>query len=370
MTDNIKRTRGFALGRIFGAHIIVQPSTVLMLIVLALVFSSGPGLEVNRRTFAEGMLLAVLLFVSVFLHELAHAVTARMFRREVREIVITLWGGHTSFDARGLTPMISGATAAAGPAANLMIAGLVQAYLVLVGADGRIAWVLSWVVFANVLLAVFNALPGIPMDGGRVLESVVWAATGNHHKATIIAAWGGRVVALLVVIFAFAAPFATGGQPGVFEFVWAAIIFAVLWPAATGALKLSKLMRRREGLTGRTLMARAVTVPFDITVDQARNKALNAEAIEVIVLAADGTPAGHFPVALTDAVPADQRSSTPLQSVTMPLSRGAQVDGALHGDELIEHLKNWWGKTDVWIVEEEGQPVGVVKLDDMLKALQ
>ncbi|MEX0913759.1 MAG: site-2 protease family protein [Demequina sp.] len=370
MTSEPKPTRGLLLGRILGARIVVQPSTALMLVVLALLFSSGPGLEVTRRTFAEGLVLALLLFVSVFLHELAHAVTARGMGREVREIVITLWGGHTSFDARGLTPLINGATAAAGPAANLLIAVALQGFLMAGVVDGRAQEVITWVIFANVLLAVFNALPGIPMDGGRVLEAIVWAASGSHQRGTVVAAWGGRVVAIVVVAFALLAPLASGGTPGVFEFVWAALIFGILWPAASSALAASRLMVRREGLTVAALTVPAVAVPHHVTVSAARERAGAANADEVVVMAPDGAPAGHFPVTLTDAVPAHERDTASLQSVTMPLPRGAHVGPQMHGDDLVDALKQWWGKTDVWVVMDGEHVIGVVKLADALKAAQ
>lgn len=370
MTQEPTPTRGLLVGKVFGARIVVQPSTALMLLVLALLFSSGPGFEFDPSTFADGLVLAVLLFVSVFLHELAHAVTARGFGRQVREIVITLWGGHTSFDARHLTPVVGGATAAAGPAANLAIALVLQGVLVTGFLPGDVTSVVTWVVFANVLLAVFNALPGIPMDGGRVLESIVWAVTGSHHRGTVVAAWGGRVVAVLVVAFALLAPLATGSTPGLFEFVWAALIFSILWPAASSALKMSRLMTRREGLTVRSLLVSAIAVPHTVTVAQARARAQEQGAAHVVVTSADGAPAGHFPVALTDAVPEPERGHTSLESVTMPLPRGAHVAVDLAGDDMVDELKQWWGRTDVWVVMEDERVSGIVKLADALKAAQ
>jgi Zn-dependent protease len=370
MTDQAPPTRGIRIGTLMGARVIVQPSTVLMLGVLALVFSTGPGLELTRQTFTQGLLLAVLLFASVFLHECAHALTARAFGRQVSEIVITLWGGHTSFDATRLTPLVSGATAAAGPAANLLIAVGLQVALTAGWVGDSATGVVTWLAVANVLLAVFNALPGIPMDGGRVLEAVVWAATGSQYKAMRVAAWGGRIVALAVVVIALVLPLTRGSRPGLFELVWAGFIFMILWPAASQALALSTAMVKRETVKIRTFMVSATTVEYGLTVAQARESAERAKAVEVVVTAADGTPAGHFPVALTDAVPPDQRSSTPLQAVTMPLPRGAIVPVDLVGRGVIDALKEWWGKTDVWVVTDGDEVVGLVKLVDVLNAVQ
>ncbi|MFN3866752.1 MAG: peptidase M50, partial [Demequina sp.] len=124
MTAAQRPTRGLSLGRAFGGRIIVQPSTVVMLAILAFLFATNGGGQLDRRSFTVGLVLAVLLFASVLVHEIAHAAAARAFGRQVHEVVLTLWGGHTTFDARGMTPLVSGVTALVGPLANVGVAGL------------------------------------------------------------------------------------------------------------------------------------------------------------------------------------------------------------------------------------------------------
>jgi Zn-dependent protease len=369
MTDTGPATKGISLGRLLGARVILQPSTIIMVGLLAWVFASGAG-PVTGRTLALGAMLAVLLFASVFLHEFAHAVAARAYKREVKEIVITLWGGHTSFDAADMKPSVHAITAAAGPAMNLVIALVAQGVTMTGLLSGWSAAVVAWLGWANVFLAVFNFLPGIPMDGGKVLEAIVWAATGNRHRATVVAAWGGRVVAVGVVLYVLVEAFARGTRPSFVNLIWAFLIASILWPAASAALKYSQAMGKREGLTVSSLMKRAVGVPYDITVERARDDAAVASAQEVVVLAADGAPAGHFPVALTNEVPADARGTTSLQAVTMPLPRGAHVPVTLAGEDLVRALREWWGKTDVWVVLDGDKVVGVAPLNAVLDALK
>ena len=369
MTDAGPQTRGIRLGTLLGARVVLQPSTVVMVALLAWIFASGAG-PVTGRTLALGAMLAVLLFAAVFLHEFAHAMAARAYRRNVREIVITLWGGHTSFDGADMKPGVHAVTAAAGPAMNVVIA-LVAHGVILSGAvDGWSAAVVSWLGWSNVFLAVFNLLPGIPMDGGKVLEAIVWAITGNRHRATVVAAWGGRVVAVGLVVYVFAEAFSRGTRPSVVNLVWAFLIASILWPSASAALRYSKAMGKREGLTVRSLMKRAVGVPYDLTVERARADAAVASAEEVVVLAADGSPAGHFPLSLTNDVPVSERSTTSLQAVTMPLARGAHVPVTLSGEDLVRSLREWWGKTDVLVVLDEDKVVGVVPLKSVLDAFK
>ncbi len=380
MTYEPPRTRGLSLGRAFGGRIVIQPSTLLMLALIALLFSTSGGAQLDRRSFTVGLLFAVLLFGSVLVHELAHAATAKAFRREVHEVVLTLWGGHTTFDARSMTPLISGVTAAVGPLANFVLAGLAALTLstgalnvsLVQLAEGDITaqGVVRYLMIVNLVLGVFNALPGIPMDGGRVLEAIVWGVTGNRFRGVIIAAWLGRAVAVGVLVVAVAIPVGQGRGPTLFDLMWPLLIFFVLWPAASIALKGAHVLERRQGVTAQSLMVSATAVQFDATVEQARSHAHERGAQEVVVVAADGAPAGHFPVALTDVVPAESRAATGLQSVTMPIPRGAAATLNLTGDALTEALQEWWGRTDVWVVHDDDEVVGVVRLADVMNALQ
>ncbi|WP_061966067.1 site-2 protease family protein [Demequina aurantiaca] len=369
MADQNQGTRGISFGRVLGARVVVQPSTLIMLVLLAFLLSSSED-GITRRGFTIGLILAAALIVSVFLHEVAHAIAARAFKRDVHEIVLTLWGGHTSFDSRNLTPLVNGVVSLAGPAANVVIAGVVAAALQATTPGGLLGAALWWVVWANLLLAAFNALPGIPMDGGRVLEAIVWGATKNRNRGTIVAAWAGRVVAIGVVVFAIGVPFLRGSTPSIFSMLWAVLIFGLLWPAASNALKVATTMTRVESIGARSLMVTAVPIPFAATVHEAAQLAARAGALEVVVLAADRAPAGHFPVSLIDAVPESERAHTHLQSVTMPMPRGAEMSPDLHGREFVNFLQQWWGKTEVWAVVEHGHVIGVVRAQDVQGALQ
>ncbi len=362
------RTSGFVAGRVLGAPVIVQPSTLIMLAVLAYIFASAGG-QTTARTLSIGLMLAVSLVGSVLLHEVAHAIAARSFGRKVTEIVLTLWGGHTSFDATGLTPLVNGVTALAGPAMNLVIAGAARLTLAVTDVGGVAGAVLAYVAWANVLLAVFNVLPGIPMDGGRVLESIVWGATGNRNKGTLVAAWVGRFVAVAVVVYSLGAPFLRGRRPGLIDVVVALVIFSILWPAASSAINYSKAMLRRDGLTVAALMIPAVGIPYTVTVEGARRLAETAGVGEVVVLGADDVPAGRFPLDLTDQVPHETREATSLQSVTTPIPRGASIDKSSSADVLIPELRQWWGKTDVLVVVDGTSVVGILRLVDVVAAL-
>lgn len=368
MADQTQRTRGFSVGRVLGARVIIQPATLVMLVILAFLLSpTGAGL--TRASFTIGLILALALIASVFLHEVAHAMAARLFKREVHEIVLTLWGGHTSFDSRNLTPVVNGVVSIAGPAANVVIAGIVAIVTQVAQPTGLTHSVMWWIVWANLLLAAFNALPGIPMDGGRVLEAIVWGVTKDRNRGLVVAAWAGRVVAVGVLVASIGLPYLRGSTPSMYTVVWGFVIFSVLWPAASAALKAGTALARVERVGAASVMVPAVSLEYTATVEQAQELAERHGALEVIVLAADGVPAGHFPVTMIDAVPAVERSRTYLQSVTMPIPRGALMESSLMGTEFVHYLQEWWGKTDVWAVVDDGRVVGAIRAADALNAL-
>ncbi|WP_042212421.1 site-2 protease family protein [Demequina mangrovi] len=362
-----RTTRGISLGRVLGARIVLTPSTLVMALILAAIYGMGDD-GFTRQGFALGLSVAILLFASVFLHELAHTAVARAFGRTVDEIVLTFFGGHTQFRAEDPKPVETGAIAAAGPLANAVVGGI--AITVAGAVDGTVGEVLWYAGLLNFILAAFNALPGSPLDGGRVVNAVVWGISGDRWKGHRWAAQGGRIVAVAVIVVAVGWPLLQGRGIDLIAAIWAMFLFSVIWPASTAELRAATVLARRDQLSAHGLAVPAVGIPYDATVAQARVVAASAHAREVVVLAADGKPAGHFPVSLTDAVPEEARDATTLMSVTMPVVRGAVIPASATGDGLVSAVVPWLGRTDVLVVtDDDGQPVGIARLDDIREAL-
>lgn len=363
------RTRGIPLGRVLGARVVLAPSTLIMAVVLAALYGSTySDAGFSRDGALLGLVIAVALFASIFLHELAHAVAARSFKREVHEIVLTFFGGHTQFRAPDPRPVEIGVIAAAGPVANAVIGAVAMAAgLSLSGLPGAMV---RYIALLNFFLAGFNALPGTPLDGGRVVNAIVWGASGDRWKGHRWAAHGGRIVAVGTVLVALGLPVLRGGTPDLVTVIWAVFLFSIIWPAASAELRAASMLARREQVTAIGVSRTAVGVPFDASVEEARALAHAAGAQEVVVLAADGQPAGHFPVAITEEVPVEARPTTSLMSVTMPLVRGAVIPADAVGESLVAAVVPWVGKTDAVAVMSDDGPVGVALLDDVVRALQ
>ena len=160
----------------------------------------------------------------MLVHELSHSVVARGYGLPVRRILLYPLGGISEIDREAPTPGREFAIAAAGPALSLLLGalgwGLSQ--VVTTGVTGAL---IRQLMFANIIVGIFNLLPGLPLDGGRMLRAVIWAITKKPNTATIAAAWIGRILALGLL----AIPFFTGGLSGgdMVSTVWVVVIAGV-----------------------------------------------------------------------------------------------------------------------------------------------
>ncbi|WP_157605949.1 site-2 protease family protein [Phycicoccus sp. Soil802] len=260
---------GVRIARVGGVPVYLAPSWFLIAAVIVAIVAPPYFPERPGAGIAIGVTQALLLLVSVLVHEAAHAVTARAFRMPVIRIVANVWGGHTSFEAGRSTPGRLAAIAAAGPAANAALA--VAAWLFLLGASGHLtSALLSGLVIINGSLAVLNFLPGLPLDGGQVVESLVWKATGNRNRGSVVAGWCGRVLTVLLVLWFCVRPLAQGQQLG-FDTIWVLLIGSVLWTGATQSIRrgqaLSTIQRVRLGSVAKPLTVLPGATPVQVAID-------------------------------------------------------------------------------------------------------
>jgi Zn-dependent protease len=211
----------------------------------------------------------VALYASILLHEIAHVLAARGFGMRVPSVTLHLLGGETAIEGESRTPWQELATAIVGPIVSLVIGiGANQA----AGSIGPgvlhdVVWSIGWV---NIVVAVFNMLPGLPLDGGRVFKAVVWQLTGREETGTRIAAWIGRAAAVaLVLATVLLVDFDREGWT--FDFIIAAIVAWFLWEGAGHALHQAKNNARINRLAVRALVEAGVApdgaprLPLDIS---------------------------------------------------------------------------------------------------------
>lgn len=317
--------------------------------------------------YLVGVGFAVLLLVSVLVHELAHAHVARRRGVAVREIALTLVGGHTEM-ARASTPATSALVAVAGPLANLVLAALAWWAWRAVPAGGVAALLLLLTASSNAFVAAFNLIPGLPMDGGWVLEALVWRLTGRRSTGTLVAAWIGRVVSVVVIAVAVLPSLAAGTSPDLGTLLWAVVIGATLWAGAGAFLRAARTERAAAGLSVHRLMVPAATLPGTATL--AHLDALGSPAA-VVVVSDDGRPFGHVDPRAAAAVPAERRASTTLDAVAVPLPPDAVVAETLTGPTVLRALAGVARTSPVMVVvAADGTVRGLLRYRDVVSALR
>ena len=366
-------TRGWVIGHAAGAPIVLARTWVVAAAVLTVLFAPsvrgfapylGPG-----ATYAVALVFVLLLFASVFLHELAHGFVARAHGLRVHEFAITLWGGHTSFAGAGASPRTSALIAVVGPVTNLVLAAATWGLAQAVPSRSLVAAVLLSATFANAFVGVFNLVPGLPLDGGRILEAAVWRVTGDRYRGTVVAGWGGRLVAAVVVLGAVGLPLSRGEQPGLFGVLWALLIGGFLWSGASAAMTGAARQRAVEGLSAQRIGRPAAVVTLGATVADAARAAQAAGVTHVVVVAPDGRPAAYVDAAAAAAVPLDAYPTTDVRAVAVPIPVGATVDAAATGTELARTVNRVSSFSPVMAVVEGGRVVGLLFTRDVVAAL-
>lgn len=361
------------LGTIAGAPVRLSWSWLLIAAVITLAF--GPQIQralpaIGGGAYAVALGYAVLLALSVLVHEAAHALTGRAFGQRTEEIALTLWGGHTQFRSPSARPLDTVLTAMAGPAANLVLAGLAHLAARAVPGPSVPALLLEVTVWANLLLAAFNALPGTPLDGGRMVESAVWAATGSRARGVEAAGWAGRVVAVGVLAAVLGPPTLAGRAPDLFVVVLAAWVALTLWRGADDAVRHGRWSRRLETLRLEQVEAPAVALPEHLSVAEALAQADGGRRAVVAVDGA-GRPRGVLDLTAAAGLTPARRTTTALAAVAVALAPGAVLvrdDVPAAGPDLAARLAD--PQTPVWVLTDaHGLVRSVVPRETILAAV-
>jgi Zn-dependent protease len=193
------RWRGVGLGRVLGIPVRLDPTWFAGLAVLVVLSGElwAPALTGTAAVLLSGA-FALAFFACVVLHELAHALVARAVGVPTAEIRLFLFGGVARITGDPADPGGEALVAMAGPLASVLLAGLLDlTSRVVAGPAGDL---LAWLFVGNLVVAAFNLLPGLPLDGGRVARALIWRVTGRRPLATRVTAVGGRVLAAALVV--------------------------------------------------------------------------------------------------------------------------------------------------------------------------
>jgi Zn-dependent protease/CBS domain-containing protein len=357
------------LGQIGGVDVLVRSSWLLVAVIIAVMIAPAveqvePGLGPWR--YVAGGAFAVLLYLSVLLHEMSHALMAKRYGLPVRSITLHFLGGVTEIEGEPDTPRREFGVSVVGPLTSIGV-GLVFLLLHPVAPEGLLRLAVDALAGANLIVGVLNLVPGLPLDGGRVLRAAVWQATGNPHRGTIVAGWGGRLAAVAALTYPFVRSLATGQTITITDYVFAFVIAAFLWSGATSAIVSAKVRSRLPALRARVLARRAVAVPHDLPLAQAVRRAQEEQAGSLVVLDATGALSGIVNEAAVQATPEDRRPWLPVSAVARTLEPGLSLRADLAGEPLIRAMQHT-PATEYVLVEDDGRLFGVLVTEDVDRA--
>jgi Zn-dependent protease len=372
--DNPRRPRPpgtFRVGTIAGSDVLVSSSWFLVAGLIAIVVAPRvdqvqPGL--GPWKYVAGLAFAVILYLSVLLHEASHAFAARHYGFPVTSITLHFLGGMTAMEGEARKPKQEFLIAVVGPLTSLAV-GVAALGAREVTPDGLLLMAVEGLAGANLIVGVLNLVPGLPLDGGRVLKSLVWRLTGDAHRGTIAAGWGGRVVAVAVVLWPVLQERLFGIPPDIVDFALAVIIGMFLWSGATAAMSAARFRSRIPHLVARQLARPTLAVPSELPLAEAVRRAQEAEVGSIITVSGTGEPMGIVSEAALQATPEERRPWLATSTVARTLDAGLSLPADLSGDELVMAISRT-PSAEYLLLEADGSVCGVLVTDDVDRAFR
>jgi Zn-dependent protease/CBS domain-containing protein len=338
-----------------------------LLVAALIAYVVAPGIErvapdLGAFKYVAGVAFAVLLTLSLLLHEISHALMAKRFGIGVRSITLHFIGGVTAIDGEPDNPKQEFAISAVGPATSLALGGLAFA-LLQVTPDGLLSFVVGGLAGANLVVGILNLVPGMPLDGGRVLRAALWKATGDPHKATSASGWVGRGVAVLV-LFSPWILMAVGVPVGFTDYLIALVFGWFMWSAATAAILSARVRSRLPSLRARSLARRTLAVPEDLALAEAIRQAQEIQAGSIVARDSTGRPVGVVNEAAVLATPEERRAWMTVRDVTRTLEPGLTLPADISGEQLIMAMQSA-PATEYVLLEPDGDVYGVLCTADV-----
>jgi len=358
---------GLLLFRVDGVPVLLSPSWWIGSLLIVVLYSPLVGRLLPGASagvsWALATAFALLLGVSVLAHELGHVVVALRLGMPVRRLRLFLLGGLSEVARTPTRPRHEGLVAAAGPIVSVLLAAFCGLLLVAVPPGGPVWLLVAQCAVANLAVGVFNLLPGLPLDGGRLLRAGVWALSGTRATGTRAAVFGGGLVALALIVWALWG-LASGSDD---RWLRLGVCVVTAWFVVTGATGEFAAEQRRSwpaGLELSDLVRPVLQLPAESPVESA----LSASAGRGVVLVrADGVAAGLLDETSAEHLAADSPRS-PAELAAEPIRAETVLLMSESGDAVIERV----AEVASWqflVVDDEGRPAGVLHRDDLRAAL-
>jgi Zn-dependent protease len=359
------------IGQIAGIDIYINVSWIIILVFLTWSLAVSwfpaiyPGWSVATY-WITSLIAAILLFVSVLLHELAHSVVARARGLPVHNITLFIFGGVSNIEQEPTSAGVEFQMAVVGPVVSILI-GIVCFLLLLPirGLDSPVAGILGYLAITNVSLGIFNLIPGFPLDGGRVLRSIIWKITGSLRKATRAATIVGEIIAYLFILAGIWL-FFTGDLIGG---IWIGFIGWFLLSSARAANSQVMLQSMFRGVKVSQVMNPVpVTVPANISLQKLVDEYFLPLGLRSALVTQSDELAGLITLGDIRHVPREQWEQTPVGFVMIPRDRLHVVYPQQNLNEVMPLMAGL--DVNQLPVVQDGRIVGVLSRDSIMRYLE
>jgi len=359
-----------AFGRLAGVRIAIHWSWPIVFVLITWTLASGvfpsqnPGLS-HASYIVMAVAAALLFFGSLLLHELGHALQARREHVEIEGITLWLFGGVAKFTGDLPSAAAELRIAVAGPLVTLGLGLAFVVFAALAALPDAVDGVAAWLGYVNLTLLVFNMLPALPLDGGRVLRSLLWMRKHDLSEATVAAGAVARVLAYLLIgggvaLFVF---------QGAFSGAWFAFIGWFLLQASEAEVRWVEAKHGLEGVRVRDLMTRApVTVPEHLTLGQFVDDIVWRSRHTTYPVIEDGRPVGLLPFRSVAQVPRERWNRQTVGECMVPLELVPVLREEEPAVDALLALRQ--GRGNRGLVVEGGSLVGILSVTDIARALE
>jgi Zn-dependent protease len=359
-----------SLGRILGIPIGLDPSWFLVFVLLTwtLATSYFPSEFANWPTaqyWVVGAATAVLLFVSVVLHELGHSVVALRYKIPVRNIILYVFGGVAQIEAEPPSAVSEFWIAIAGPSVSIGLAALFRVLEPISAGLPPLLALTKYLAYINGSLALFNLIPGFPLDGGRVFRAIVWGVTRNLRRATLIAATIGRVIAFLFILAG--AWQLLGGNIG--NGLWIAFIGWFLDGAAVGQVRQQVVTSLLAGHQVSEAMSRScATAASDVTLQQVVDQHILGRGQRCLVITRGEDVAGLLTLHHIREVPREKWTTLTAAQAMTPMDKMKWVRPEVELRQALEEMDR--DGVNQLPVMSDGSIVGMLSREDVVSYLR
>lgn len=361
------------LGTIFGIRVGINWSVLVIFTLLLVGLSAGnlPTLSPDRSPLAyalAGTAAAIVFFLSLLAHELAHAIVAQREGIEVEGITLWLFGGVARLTGEATTPSADLRIAGVGPLVSLLLGAIFGALATAAawaGADTLLIGVLVWLGLINVVLAVFNLVPAAPLDGGRILRALLWWRSGDRTRAAVSASRAGRGFGFLLVVIGIGSVLFLPGA----GLLWFALIGWFIATAARAEEHQARLQHSLQGLSVADVMTHdPLTVPPDLPVARLLDEfVLRHRHSAYPVVDVWGRPLGLVTLDRIRSLKADRRADIPVSVIAAGTDESAVAEP---GERLVDVLPRLSQGDRRILVVRDGFLVGLVTATDVTRILE